>query len=238
MHELTTTKKTRKRVGRGGKFRKTAGRGTKGQKSRSGGNVDPLFEGGRSSLVQRMKKNRGFKAVHVAKRTVTLAMLDKTYSDGETVSIETLVAHGVIRKSQKHAGVKIVATGTLTKKNLHLADDIACSTSAAALFKRGTVSPKSKKTTVSAAPSGDDAPSDDLTKIEGIGPKIAQILAHAGIATFAALADTESAKIAEIIKDVRGNHTPETWPQQAALARDNKWDELAKWQDEMDGGKI
>ncbi len=81
----------------------------------------------------------------------------------------------------------------------------------------------------------DDA--DNLTKIEGIGPKIAQTLADAGIKTFATLAEADVAKIADIIKDVRGNHDPQTWPQQAALARDGKWDELSQWQDELKGGK-
>ncbi len=78
---------------------------------------------------------------------------------------------------------------------------------------------------------------DDLTKIEGIGPKIAETLSAAGISTFADLAETDAQKIAEVIADVRGNHTPDTWPQQAALARDGKWDELAQWQEELDGGK-
>ncbi|OBQ57241.1 50S ribosomal protein L21 [Tamlana sp. s12] len=78
---------------------------------------------------------------------------------------------------------------------------------------------------------------DDLKKVEGIGPKIAETLAEAGITTFAQLAKTDAAKIAEIISDVRGNHVTDTWPAQAQLAADGKWDELKKWQDELDGGK-
>jgi large subunit ribosomal protein L21 len=78
---------------------------------------------------------------------------------------------------------------------------------------------------------------DDLKKIEGIGPKIASTLAEAGISTFADLAKADVAKISEIIADVRGNHVPDTWPKQAALAAAGKWDELKKWQDELDGGK-
>ncbi|MEL0651498.1 MULTISPECIES: 50S ribosomal protein L21 [unclassified Algibacter] len=78
---------------------------------------------------------------------------------------------------------------------------------------------------------------DDLKKVEGIGPKIAETLVAAGIATFAELAKTEASKISEIIADVRGNHVTDTWPAQAQLAADGKWDELKKWQDELDGGK-
>ena len=78
---------------------------------------------------------------------------------------------------------------------------------------------------------------DDLKKVEGIGPKIAETLIAAGISTFAELAKSKPAKIAEIIADVRGNHVTDTWPAQAKLAADGKWDELKKWQDELDGGK-
>ena len=81
------------------------------------------------------------------------------------------------------------------------------------------------------------ASKDDLTKIEGIGPKIAETLTNAGVATFADLSTQKPAKISEIIADVRGSHVPDTWPKQAKMAADGKWDELKKWQDEMDGGK-
>ncbi|QIE59545.1 50S ribosomal protein L21 [Rasiella rasia] len=80
------------------------------------------------------------------------------------------------------------------------------------------------------------AKADDLKKIEGIGPKIAETLAAAGIATFADLAKAKPAKISEIIEGVRGNHVPDTWPQQAKLAADGKWDELTELQDKLDGG--
>ncbi|WP_299605005.1 50S ribosomal protein L21 [uncultured Aquimarina sp.] len=82
-----------------------------------------------------------------------------------------------------------------------------------------------------------EAKADDLKKIEGIGPKIASTLVEAGIATFADLAKTDAAKISEIIAEVRGNHVTDTWPAQAKLAAEGKWDELKKWQDELDGGK-
>ena len=80
------------------------------------------------------------------------------------------------------------------------------------------------------------AKADDLKKIEGIGPKIAETLAAAGVVTFADLAKSEPAKIAEIIAGVRGNHVTDTWPTQAQLAADGKWDELKVLQDKLDGG--
>ncbi len=78
---------------------------------------------------------------------------------------------------------------------------------------------------------------DDLKKIEGIGPKIASTLVEAGIATYADLAAAKPEAISEIIANVRGNHVTDTWPAQAKLAAEGKWDELKKWQDELDGGK-
>ena len=87
-----------------------------------------------------------------------------------------------------------------------------------------------------AAPKKATGKADDLKKIEGIGPKIAETLTAAGIATYADLAKAKPAKIAEIIADVRGSHVPDTWPQQAQLAADGKWDELKELQDKLDGG--
>lgn len=98
-----------------------------------------------------------------------------------------------------------------------------------------------KKATKKAEPKTADkkatGKADDLKKIEGIGPKIAETLIAAGVVTFADLAKAEPAKISEIIAGVRGNHVTDTWPAQAQLATDGKWDELKKWQDELDGGK-
>jgi len=87
-----------------------------------------------------------------------------------------------------------------------------------------------------AAPKATGKP-DDLKKVEGIGPKIASTLVAAGISTFAELAKAKPAKISEIIAEVRGNHVTDTWPAQAKMAAEGKWDELKKWQDELDGGK-
>jgi large subunit ribosomal protein L21 len=81
--------------------------------------------------------------------------------------------------------------------------------------------------------------SDDLTKIEGVGPKAAEALVAAGLATFADVAKSTEAKIQKILDESEGRFgmmKPATWPKQAKMATDGKWDELKKWQDEMDGG--
>jgi predicted flap endonuclease-1-like 5' DNA nuclease len=81
---------------------------------------------------------------------------------------------------------------------------------------------------------------DDLKKIEGIGPKIAEILSGKGIVTFSDLAKTKAENIKKIL-EVAGPkfnvHEPSTWPAQAALAAKGKWDELKKLQDELNAGK-
>lgn len=80
---------------------------------------------------------------------------------------------------------------------------------------------------------------DDLTKIEGVGPKAAEALVAAGLASFADVAKSTEAKIQKILDESEGRFgmmKPATWPKQAKLAADGKWDELKKWQDEMDGG--
>ena len=97
---------------------------------------------------------------------------------------------------------------------------------------------KAKKVEAKPVAKAAPAKADDLKKVEGIGPKIAGTLAEAGIVTFAQLAKTTPEAIAEIISGVRGNHVTDTWPAQAQLAADGKWDELKKWQDELDGGRI
>lgn len=129
-HQLKTRNtQSRKRVARGGKRGTYSGRGNKGQKARSGGNIDPLFEGGRSSLVERLKKVKGFKSPHAKKVTITLAQLDAKFEDGGEVNIRALVRTGLLDPSRVTRGVKILGTGTLTKK-LTIAENILLTASA------------------------------------------------------------------------------------------------------------
>ena len=81
---------------------------------------------------------------------------------------------------------------------------------------------------------------DDLTKIEGIGPKIAGLLNDAGIHTFAALSKASNKKLKDILEAAGSRyrmHDPGSWPRQSKLAAAGKWEELQKLQDELDGGK-
>lgn len=117
IHELKVKpKKNRKRIGRGGKRGTYSGKGMKGQKARSGGNVDPLFEGGRTTIIDKLKKVRGFKAINAKKNVVSLDVIENKFKDGDVISIKSLLEAGVIRRSKKANGVKILGDGTLKKK--------------------------------------------------------------------------------------------------------------------------
>ncbi len=81
---------------------------------------------------------------------------------------------------------------------------------------------------------------DDFTKIEGIGPKISQLLHDGGFNTFSELAAASVEQIQAIL-DAAGSrfntHNPGTWSRQAEMAANGEWDALKAWQDELDGGK-
>jgi large subunit ribosomal protein L21 len=92
----------------------------------------------------------------------------------------------------------------------------------------------------SAAVPAQKAVADDLVLIEGIGPKINEIMAKAGITTFQQLADTSVDKLKELLKAAGGrfaSHDPSTWPEQSALAAKGEWDAFKKLTDELNGGR-
>ncbi|MBB4301592.1 large subunit ribosomal protein L15 [Rhodobium orientis] len=112
--------KTAKRVGRGigsGKG-KTGGRGVKGQKSREGVAIKG-FEGGQMPLHRRLPK-RGFNNIFAKSYNVTsLGRVQQAIDAGkldkkETVTVEALVAAGVVRRAKD--GVRLLADGELKDK--------------------------------------------------------------------------------------------------------------------------
>jgi predicted flap endonuclease-1-like 5' DNA nuclease len=80
---------------------------------------------------------------------------------------------------------------------------------------------------------------NDLTVIEGIGPKINELFNNAGLKTFAQVATATVPQMRKILDDGGPRFriaNPSTWAQQAALCAANKWAELKKLQDELSGG--
>jgi large subunit ribosomal protein L15 len=117
IHHLKPAKgatKPRKRVARGdrGKGGKTAGRGTKGTGAR--GTVPAGFEGGQLPLQRRQPKRPGFTNPNkVSYVPINVATLEAQFSDGDTVSVDTLAERGLVRKGRP---VKILGHGDLTTK--------------------------------------------------------------------------------------------------------------------------
>ena len=104
-------KTAKTRVGRGeGSKGKTAGRGTKGTKARY--QVPAAFEGGQTPLHMRLPKLRGFKNPFKTEyQVVNLDKLSAQFPEGGEVSVDTLVAKGLVRKGQP---VKVLGAGEIT----------------------------------------------------------------------------------------------------------------------------
>ena len=80
---------------------------------------------------------------------------------------------------------------------------------------------------------------DDLEIIEGIGPKVAELLRVEGMRTFAELAVAPISRIQGVLDRGGPNFRlakPETWPEQSALAADNHWRALKALQDVLTAG--
>ena len=79
---------------------------------------------------------------------------------------------------------------------------------------------------------------DDLTRVEGIGPKVSSVLSAAGIATYRRLAESDVAALYQLLRDAGLQFMdPATWPEQAALAASEDWDELAARQEQLSAGR-
>lgn len=80
---------------------------------------------------------------------------------------------------------------------------------------------------------------NDLTVVEGIGPKINELFHNAGIKTFAQLAAATAPQMRKILDDGGSRFriaNPSTWAQQSALAAENKWTELKTLQNKLSAG--
>jgi large subunit ribosomal protein L15 len=119
LHDLKPrpgAKHRRKRLGQGESSGrgKTAGRGGKGQTARSGSSIRIGFEGGQMPLIRRIPK-RGFNNVRFGTRYSAVNVGDlNAFDDGAQVD-ETAIRSIGLANGKSH-GVKILATGDLTRK--------------------------------------------------------------------------------------------------------------------------
>ena len=119
LHELEKNigaKQKRKIVGRGpgSGLGKTSGKGHKGQNARSGGGVNPVFEGGQLPLYRRLPK-RGFSNYDFKTRYAIINVSDlEMFEDGTVVTPALLKEIGFVKK--QYDGIKVLGNGTLNKK--------------------------------------------------------------------------------------------------------------------------
>jgi predicted flap endonuclease-1-like 5' DNA nuclease len=103
---------------------------------------------------------------------------------------------------------------------------------------KASAKPKAEKKAT--APKAVASKKDDLKRIEGVGPKIEELLNAANILTFKDLAAAKADKVKAILEGAGKRfqmHDPTSWATQSQLAANGKWDELKKLQDELNGGK-
>jgi predicted flap endonuclease-1-like 5' DNA nuclease len=83
-------------------------------------------------------------------------------------------------------------------------------------------------------------PHDDLKVVEGIGPKIEELLFKNGIHTYTELAQTPVSRLKDILIEAGPRyalHEPGTWSAQALLAANAEWDNLKAYQELLNAGK-
>lgn len=154
---------------------------------------------------------------------------------------EHLVWNELLRRTWK--GGLVISEQYLTAQPAATPAAPKAAKKAAPKTETSAAAPKASKTPVAAVKPAAKAAAkaDDLTLIEGIGPKINELLNAASITTFAQLAAAKPANVKAIL-DAAGPrfkmHDPATWTKQAAFARDGKTAELKKLQEELKGGKI
>ena len=119
LHELEKNigaTQPKKRVGRGpgSGLGKTSGRGQKGQKARSGGSINPVFEGGQLPLYRRIPK-RGFSNAKFKVRYAVINLGDLNIFEEGTLVTPALLKEKKIIKNQLD-GIKVLGNGKLEKK--------------------------------------------------------------------------------------------------------------------------
>ncbi len=181
-------------------------------------------------IVFKKKRRKGYRVKNGHRQSLSEIVIESIVASGAKPAKKAEKAVPAKKETKKaEPKAKVVAPKAIPKAAAPKAEvKKAAPKAKPAVAKAKADKPAAKKATGKA---------DDLKKIEGIGPKIAETLVAAGISTYSDLAKAKPAKISEIIDGVRGNHVPDTWPEQAKLAADGKWDELKVLQDKLDGGK-
>ena len=171
-------------------------------------------------IVFKKKRRKGYRVKNGHRQYLTEIQIEAIAASGHTpVKVEKKAAKvkpakvKPAKKAEKKVDVKAEAKKAAPKKE-----------------EKKVTKPAAKKTSKKG---------DDLKKIEGIGPKIAEHFNTAGILTFEDLANAEVSTLQDILTAAGPRykmHNPASWPKQARMAADGKWDELKVWQDNTNGG--
>lgn len=109
IHNLSSNKKKRKRIGRGGKRGTYSGRGQKGQKARAGHRIRPAER----DIILKFPKLRGIKNKPKSRPSVIIKTSDLEKIKDLKISKKTLIKAGLIKK--KSQNIKILADGQISR---------------------------------------------------------------------------------------------------------------------------
>lgn len=173
--------------------------------------------------------------------TATYTAKHPAGEDGETTrTITGDKAKGALDNAESKAQGLMSDVKERADDTVEAAKDTASDASDAAKGTAGAIAGAAAGAVGSTAARTDDGKPDDLKKLEGIGPKIEQLLHGAGIKTFAQLATQERDTLKTIL-EAGGNrfkmHEPKSWPYQAELAAKGDWERLKEYQDFLIGGR-
>lgn len=120
-------------------------------------------------------------------------------------------------------------------------DAAAATATAAAARPRAAAAPRrAAEPTGAAAVLGRRVKPDDLKAVEGIGPKIEQLLQADGITTWRELAEASAERVRSVLAAAGPRfqvHDPTTWPAQAALLAEGRWAEFKELTDSLKAGR-
>ena len=192
---------------------------------------DAVDHGRQYAYGDRRTKKRNYRYLWQIRINAATRVLGMTYSR----FIEGLKAANC--ELDRKVLADIAATDSAAFANLVTLAQNALKTKAAS--PKAAAAPKATAPKAAqAAPAA--AGADDLEKIEGLGPKVSELLHAAGITTFAQLAAAPVTQLKEILHAAGSRYAmmdPTTWPEQSALAAKGDWAALEKIEDELKGGR-
>lgn len=144
-------------------------------------------------------------------------------------------AEALAAKAEAEAKAQLNAT---KKEKVVKAEDLEDYTEDLEAAIEEVVSKDKVETAKSSPPKASGEP-DDLSVVEGIGPKYRQALFDANITTYEQVAGMTPNQLEDIIKGagMRRPASIETWAEQATYAAKGDWDGLEKFQKTLDGGR-